>query len=658
MADGNPYREDEVVEEEEEIDESSYKAVKDAVLFAIDVSDSMLAPRPSTDPKKSIQESPTTAALKCAYSFMQQRIISNPHDMMGVLLYGTQASKFYDEDENSRGDLSYPNCYLFADLDIPSAQEVKDLRALVDDEGEARDILVPSEEPVSMANVLFCANQIFTSKAPNFVSRRLFIVTDNDNPHGADKALRSAATVRAKDLYDLGVSIELFPISRPDHEFDNSKFYDDIIYKTSPSDPDAPAYLQSGSKASTAAGDGISLLNTLLSSINSRTVPRRAHFTNMPLELGPNLRISVSGYILFKRQEPARNSYIWLGDEKPEIAKGVTTQIADDTTRTIEKWEIKKAYKFGGEQVAFAPDELKSLRDFGEPVIRIIGFKPLTALPIWANVKHPHFIYPSEEDYVGSTRVFSALHQTLLREKKMALVWFIARKAAGPVLGAMMAGEEKIDENGVQKYPPGMWIVPLPFADDIRQNPETSLNVAPEPLIDQMRMIVQQLQLPKASYEPLKYPNPSLQWHYRILQALALDEDLPEKPEDKTIPKYRQIDKRAGDYVLSWADELDKQYGQVTAAKPAPTSNLVKRGAKDQASAFDDETSKPSKKVKVEESPESVEEEVRSHYKKGTLSKLTVVTLKSFLASQGRSNVGKKADLLERVEEFLESKAF
>lgn len=36
---------------------------------------------------------------------------------------------------------------------------------------------------------------------------------------------------------------------------------------------------------------------------------------------------------------------------------------------------------------------------------------------------------------------------------------------------------------------------------------------------------------------------PALQWHYRILQALALDEDLPEKPEDKTIPKYKQIDK-------------------------------------------------------------------------------------------------------------------
>ncbi|KAF7587498.1 ATP-dependent DNA helicase II subunit 1 [Aspergillus hancockii] len=654
MADENPYRGDEQIEEEEEIDESGYKSVKDAVLFAIEVSDSMLMPRPSSDPKKQAEESPTTAALKCAYHLMQQRIISNPHDMIGILLYGTQASKFYDEDENSRGDLSYPHCYLFTDLGIPSAREVKALRSLAQDDGEFQDVLKASMERVSMANVLFCANQIFTSKAPNFLSRRLFIVTDNDDPHGNNKSLRSAATVRAKDLYDLGVTIELFPISRTDHEFDTTRFYDDIIYKTSPSDPDAPAYLQTDSKASPATGDGISLLNALLSSINSRSVPRRAHFSNMPLELGPNFKISVSGYLLFKRQESARSSFIWLGGEKPQLVKGVTTQIADDTAHTIEKWEIKKAYKFGGDQVTFTPEELKALRHFGDPVVRVIGFKPLSALPFWANVKHPFFIYPSEEDFVGSTRVFSALQQTLLRGKKAALVWLIARKNASPVLGAMVAGEEKVDENGVQKFPPGMWIIPLPFADDVRQNPETTLNVAPEPLIDQMRVIVQQLQLPKAVYEPLKYPNPSLQWHYRILQALALDDDLPEKPEDKTVPRYRQIDKRTGDYVLSWADELEKQYAKISAA--GSKSTLVKRSAKDRTSEAEDAAQKPNKKVKVDTNEQGVEDIVRAHHQKGSLSKLTVPVLKDFLNAHGRSAAGKKADLVERVEEFLETK--
>ncbi|KAL1967711.1 hypothetical protein VTN77DRAFT_2968 [Rasamsonia byssochlamydoides] len=654
MTDTYQTREDDAVEEEEELDDTGYKAVNDAVLFAIEVSESMLTPRPTADSKKGGPESPTKAAIKCAYHLMQQRIISNPRDMMGVLFFGTEASKFYDEHENSRGDLSYPHCYLFTDLDIPAAEDVKKLRALAEDDEETTKVLVPAKERVSMANVLFCANQIFTSKASNFLSRRLFIVTDNDNPHGDDRSMRSAATVRAKDLYDLGVIIELFPISKPDYEFDRTKFYDDIIYKTSPADPEAPSFDPASTQTPSVGGDGITLLNSLLSSISSKSVPRRALFSNIPLEIGPGFKISVTGYLIFKRQEPARSCYIWLGGEKPEIAKGVTTQIAEDTARTVEKWEIRKAYKFGGEQISFTPEEQQALRNFGDPVIRIIGFKPISALPFWASIKHPTFIYPSEEDYVGSTRVFSALYQKLLKDQRMALVWFIARRNASPVLAAMLPGAEKLDENGVQKIPPGMWILPLPFADDIRQNPETNLVVAPEPLIDQMRTVIQQLQLPKAQYDPQKYPNPSLQWHYRILQALALDEDLPEQPEDKTIPRYRQIDKRAGDYVISWGEELEKQYRKMFAEQPK-TSTLLKRQAKVPEDEFE-ERARPSKKVRAEPDGQEVAADVRSHYERGALSKLTLPVLKEFLSSQKLSTAGKKAELIERIEEFFEHK--
>lgn len=194
------------------------------MLFVIEVSPSMLTAPPPTDAKKQERDTPTLAALKCAYALMQQRIISNPNDMMGVLLYGTAETKFQDEEE-ARGGSAYPNCYLLTDLDIPAADDVKALKNLVDNEEESQKLLEPSKAPVSMANVLFCANQIFTTKAPNFTSRRLFVVTDNDDPHAKDKALKSSAAVRAKDLYDLGVIIELFPISKPDREFDRSKLY-------------------------------------------------------------------------------------------------------------------------------------------------------------------------------------------------------------------------------------------------------------------------------------------------------------------------------------------------------------------------------------------------------------------------------------------------
>ncbi|KAH0537587.1 ATP-dependent DNA helicase II subunit 1 [Glutinoglossum americanum] len=666
-------------EDEDEVDETGYKTTKDAILFAIDVSPSMLTVPPSpSSSKKGDQDSPTLAALKCAYHLMQQRIISNPNDMLGILLFGTEKSKFEggEEDSGKRG-LAYPHCYLLTELNIPAAEDVKRLKSLAEDKGEFKKLMVPSKESVSMANVLFWANQIFTIKAPNFTSRRLFIITDNDNPHAQDKALRSASVVRAKDLYDLGVTIELFPISRPERNFDRTKFYDDIIYRSSLIDLDAPASTAVAAAAST--GNGISLLNSLLSSINSKSVARRALFANLPLEIGPGFKISVKGYILFKRQEPARSCYVWLNGEKAQIVKGSTTQIAEDTARPIEKPEIKKAYKFGGEQVTFTPEEIKDLRNLGDPVIRIVGFKPLSMLPIWASLKQSTFIYPSEEDVIGSTRVFSALHQKLLKDGKMGIVWFIARKNAAPVIAAMIPGAERLGEHGEQVLPPGMWLIPLPYADDIRRNPETAVVTSPDSLIDMMRTVVQQLQLPKGQYNPERYPNPgaypaepkvappvfanraqALQWHYRILQAMALEEDLPEQPEDKTIPKHKQIHKRAGEYVLEWGRELEQQFH----AWQKQNGTGAKRAANDDNGSLPNKKAKtPSGAVLAGSSSSSRppplldDEAMRTHWKKNTVDKLTVPALKNWMESKNLTISGKKLDLVERVDEYFESKS-
>jgi len=185
----------------------------------------MLERPPASSSKKAEKDSPLSAALKCAYQIMQQRIISQPKDMMGILFFGTEKSKFREE-TGGGGTSGYPHCYLYSDLDVPGAEDVKQLKSLVEEGEDPDGVLVPSSEPVSMANVLFCANQVFTTNAPNFGSRRLFIITGNDDPHAGDKKASQAAAVRAKDLFDLGVVIELFPISREDHKFDLGKFYD------------------------------------------------------------------------------------------------------------------------------------------------------------------------------------------------------------------------------------------------------------------------------------------------------------------------------------------------------------------------------------------------------------------------------------------------
>ncbi|KAJ6787156.1 hypothetical protein PWT90_09177 [Aphanocladium album] len=639
MADNKDWRRDEEDDGDQEIDETSYKAQKDAVLLAIEVSESMLKAPPPSDSKKADRDSPVQAALKCAYHFMEQRIISNPKDMIGILLFGTEKTRF-QLDENGRSGLGYPHCYLFTDLDVPSAEDVKALKSLVEDEETGDDILKPTSEAVSMSNVLFCANQIFTTRAANFGSRRLFLVTDNDNPHSTDKAARSAAAVRAKDLYDLGVSIDLFPISHQDSKFDLANFYDDILYR----DPLAEANMQE--VAVSKSGDGLNLLTSLISNINSKQTPKRALFSNLPFEIAPGLRISVKGYNIIHRQAPARTCYIWLDGEKPQLAVGETTRIAEDSTRTVEKGEMKKAYKFGGEYVYFSPEEQKSLKDFGSPVIRIIGFKSRSLIPLWSSVKKSTFIYPSEEDYVGSTRVFTALWQKLLKDDKVALAWCIVRSNANPMLAAIMPSKSQSDEeSGTPFLPAGLWICPLPFADDLREIKQPGkMAQASDELKTQMRTIIQQLQLPKAMYNPTKYPNPSLQWHYKILQALALEEEVPETAEDASLPKFKAISKRAGGYLEDWSETLSGE------AKSATDARAVKR-------EIDDELpERPAKRGKTAQPSASglTPAQLKVVVDDGSISKMTVAQLKDIAGAKGLNTSGRKADIIERIEQWAE----
>jgi len=394
------------------------------------------------------------------------------------------------------------------------------------------------------------------------------------------------------------------------------------------------------------SGDGLTLLNSLISNINSKQTPRRAYFSNLGFELAPGLTISVNGYIPLHRQTPARTCYVWLGGEQAQVAQSETTKL-DTSARTVEKSEIRKAYKFGGEYIYFNPEEAKDLKKMGNKGLRIIGFKPRSMLPMWASVKKSIFIFPSEQDYVGSTRVFSALWTKLLKDKKMGLGWFIARDNANPLLVAILPSQAPDDTHFL---PAGLWLCPLPFADDVRSVDLDSGPRSSDDLTDGMREVVKLLQLPKGFYNPAKYPNPSLQWHYRIVQSMALEEDIPEKPEDATIPKYKQMDKRIGEYLAGWKAEL------AVKAKGLMQSKSLKR---EPEADGDERPAKRAKATPAAKKPSSSmsNAELKAAIEHDTLKKLTVAELKDILAGKGISTTGKKADLLEKLEQWAEENA-
>lgn len=159
--------------------------------------------------------------------------------------------------------------------------------------------------------------------------------------------------------------------------------------------------------------------------------------------------------------------------------------------------------------------------------------------------------------------------------------------------------------------------------------------------------------MPKGLYDPSRYPNPSLQWHYRILQALALDEDIPDYPEDKTKPKYRQIDKRVGNETTEWGQILEKAYKDYVADNPDAATTGSKRTTSANGHAGGSATSK---RIKTEPGQVISDEQMKDMYQKGKVNSMTVAQLKDFCTTKKLPLSGKKADIVERVEAYFESK--
>jgi ATP-dependent DNA helicase 2 subunit 1 len=167
-----------------------------------------------------------------------------------------------------------------------------------------------------------------------------------------------------------------------------------------------------------------------------------------------------------------------------------------------------------------------------------------------------------------------------------------------------------------------------------------------------MRDVVRQLSLPKGIYDQSKYPNPALQWHYQILQALALEEDLPEQPEDKTKPKYRQIDKRVGAEVTDWGIELENAFREHQKANHGSGGSVLKKRSANGENAGP----APSKRIKTEAGEVVSEQQMRKLWEKQQVGKLTVQQLKDFCIAKSIPVSGKKVDLVGRIAGWFETR--
>ena len=116
--------------------------------------------------------------------------------------------------------------------------------------------------------------------------------------------------------------------------------------------------------------------------------------------------------------------------------------VCQETGHALYRNQIGTFYPLGGEKVRLDQPEMKKIKNFGPPGMRLMGFKPKSYLKTYHNVKHSQFIFPDDKKVSGSSQCTDALIKEMIKSDKIAIVKFIPRSNAQVKFCALIAQDE------------------------------------------------------------------------------------------------------------------------------------------------------------------------------------------------------------------------
>ncbi|XP_075038904.1 X-ray repair cross-complementing protein 6 [Mixophyes fleayi] len=604
---GSYYAKEEGDEDEEQEDgETEHNEFRyggrDSLIFLVDASKQMF---------KSLNDDelpPFDIALQCIRSVYTSKIISSDRDLLSVVFFGTK---------ESNDPLSIKHTYVLHDLDTPGAKRILDLDKYREEKGRSffSDTIGHSED-FSLGDALWQCSNLFSRVKLQMSHKRIMLFTNEDNPHPNDSAKTTQARMKAKDLSDTGIFLDLMHLEKAGG-FDISLFYRDIV--NTDEDEDLGVQFKASSK-----------LEDLMRKVRAKENKKRAQ-CRLFLKLSDDFSLTVG---IFNLAIKATKPYpVKLYRETNEPVKTKTRSFNRETGSLLLPSDTKKAQTYSNRQIVLEKEETEQLKRFDDPGLVLIGFKPISLLKKHHFLRPAQFVYPEESIISGSCTLFQALLVKCSERQVMAICRYTPRKNTPPCFVALVPQEEKLDEENVQVKPPGFNLIFIPFADDVRKIDYPDPIPANDEQVDKMKEIVQKLRF---KYRSDAFENPVLQQHFRNLEALALDLTEPETIEDLTLPKVEMMDKRLGSLV-----EEFKELVYPPGYNPEGKAMKRKQGGGD---------GQTEKKAKTDTSIS--EAELRAYVKNGTLGKLTVPVLKDSCRVYGLKG-GKKQELIDALVDYF-----
>jgi hypothetical protein len=247
-------------------------------------------------------------------------------------------------------------------------------------------------------------------------------------------------------------------------------------------------------------------------------------------------RIYMNVYCNLKR---ANKGKMYMVEAKSNsLLKAQSTPRCKETNEILYPEKIGTYVYYASKKIKFSKEEMKKVKLIDPPGLTLMGFKSIDSIKPYYNLRESYFIYPNEAISKGSGKLIDALIKQLANKKKCAIVKYVGREGSMIKFCALVPQLERLDEDFFQT-PPGLNMIVLPFADDIRSNSDIlSKNPSELPTLtdrqkEMARKIVKRMNI---SFDCRAFENVELQRFYSALQALALNEPTIDRTEDKIQP--------------------------------------------------------------------------------------------------------------------------
>ncbi|KAJ0982399.1 hypothetical protein J5N97_010654 [Dioscorea zingiberensis] len=613
------FRDDSDSEDEFRLDRDP---TKEMVVYLIDASPSMFDLVGSDEDKRS--QTHFHVAISSISQSLRTQIIGSSYDEVAVCFFNTKEKKNL---QDLNGVFVF-NVDEREFLDRPTAKLIKEFscieEAFLSNIG-SRYGIIPGSRENSLYNALWVAQALLRKGSAKYVTKRILIFTNVDDPFGnitgATKTDMIRTTMqRAQDAQELGISIELLPLSRPDEIFNVSHFYADLIGLE-------------GDELAQFLPSAVERLEDMKDQLTKRIFKKRIVRT-IRFSIAKGITIEVNTYALIRPTSPG--SVMWLNSVTNLPLKTERSFICADTG-TLVREQPKRFHQYKNEIIKFSADELSDVKKVSDSHLCLLGFKPLDLLKDYHNLRPSTFVFPTDEEIFGSTRIFIALHKSMLQLKRFAVAFYGG--STNPRLVALVAQDEITSSSG-QVEPPGMHMIYLPFSDDVRHVMQLHMTVdadVPHATDDQIKkasVLLKRMDL--KDFSVCQFANPALQRHYGILQALALGEDEMPEIKDETLPDEEGMARPA---VMNALEDFKiAVYGE--------NHDLEEEASSKKGSGAD--VSKK-RKAMAEAALESANHDWADLADSGKLKDLTVVDLKNYLAAHNLPVTGKKEVLISRI---------